>query len=132
MPAHPCFSLGMTFEQLLDAAIDLLSRRHRITYAALRRQFGLLARLIRREAVPNIQFLASRSVLSFLTTSTTSLTQMLPHKLAGRGYPLTGFSGVSNSLVMGCTSSSLALSTSPFCRAGSCRDMGVQIPKINQ
>ena len=41
MPAHPCFSLGMTFEQLLDAAIDLLSRRHRITYAALRRQFGL-------------------------------------------------------------------------------------------
>ena len=31
----------MTFEQLLDAAIDLLSRRHRITYAALRRQFGL-------------------------------------------------------------------------------------------
>ncbi|HSM21011.1 MAG TPA: hypothetical protein VK876_02250, partial [Rubrivivax sp.] len=31
----------MTFEQLLDGAIDLLRRRRRITYAALRRQFGL-------------------------------------------------------------------------------------------
>ena len=31
----------MTFEQIVDAAIELLSRRQRITYAALRRQFEL-------------------------------------------------------------------------------------------
>jgi class 3 adenylate cyclase/predicted ATPase len=32
---------AMTFEQLLDAAIELLQRRQRLTYAALKRQFDL-------------------------------------------------------------------------------------------
>jgi Adenylate and Guanylate cyclase catalytic domain len=31
----------MTFEELLDQAIDLLQRRRRLTYRALKRQFGL-------------------------------------------------------------------------------------------
>jgi hypothetical protein len=37
---------------------------------------------------------------------------MPPHELAGRGYPLTGFSGVANSLVMSIMFSFLALTMS--------------------
>jgi hypothetical protein len=31
----------MTFEEILDQALDLLRRRGRVTYGALQRQFGL-------------------------------------------------------------------------------------------
>ena len=49
-----------------------------------------------RRGCTDIQIFADRSVLLFLNTSATSLTQMPPHELAGRGYPLTGLSGVAN------------------------------------
>jgi len=31
----------MTFEEILDQALDMLRRRGRVTYGALKRQFGL-------------------------------------------------------------------------------------------
>jgi hypothetical protein len=36
-----CGGLAMTFEEVLDQAIDMLRRRGRLTYRTLRRQFDL-------------------------------------------------------------------------------------------